>query len=97
MTLIDKFYVPQLPSDGNLALGAAIQAMPIKERFSVYSKKPYFSFKYTSKEISNAIKLTNKIQECNISDLVKILKKDKVLGFLMENRSLDKGRLELDQ
>ena len=68
LTLIDKFYVPQLPSDGNLALGAAIQAMPIKERFSVYSKKPYFSFKYTSKEISNAIKLTgNKIQECNIS------------------------------
>ena len=82
LTFIDKFYVPQLPSDGNLALGAAIQAMPMKERFNVYSKKPYFSFKYTSKEISNAIKLTgNKIHKCNISDLVQFLKKDKVLGF----------------
>jgi carbamoyltransferase len=82
LDFIKKMYVPQLPSDGNLALGAAIQALSLNNRKKVFTKNPYFSINYNKKDVISAIKLTNrKLEKYNETKITNILNKNKVIGF----------------
>ena len=79
---VNNFFVPQLPSDGSLALGAAIEAIKIKNRNKFRVKSPYLGFKYTKKEITDAFKLTRmNIKNYDVSLAIKILKAKGVIGF----------------
>ena len=79
---IDNFFVPQLPSDGCLALGAAIEAIPYKERHKIDLSNPYLGFKYSSKEIIQSLKLTKaKVKKYDSSKIINLLKNKGVVGF----------------
>ena len=79
---IENFFVPQLPSDGSLALGAAIEAIPLNLRHKINLDNPYLGFDYSKKEILSALSYTkSKISKYKNSQIINLLKNKGVIGF----------------